>query len=217
MLHTDALIARFVALHIMCSLTTSTKIIPTFCFCTERMHTLLIENTFFVYTGSHWSARNELHCQLFVFNFILLFFFYIVYLYNTFVAYSRLLSCIHLDKHRDHFRSVLNYVHKMHRSDNHCLICRCCCFLKLNQIVKLVTFLPMWDGQDCVKNSENLYQNRASPSFLCYLLYRLFEWLKVSYKTVGLSITKRNNRIEKLNNFQSEFLSHFVRAYRYTV
>lgn len=52
-IHTDALIARFVAFHIVCAHSTSTEIIPTFCFCAELMHTLLIENTFFVYTGSH--------------------------------------------------------------------------------------------------------------------------------------------------------------------
>lgn len=130
MLHTDALIARFVALYIMCSVSTSTKIIPTFCFCTERMHTLLIENTFFVYTGSHCSAYYTMSC---IVNYCFLFLFLTIYLYSTFFAYSRLLSCIHLDKHRDRFQLALNYVHKMHRWDNRCLIYMCCYFLKLKQ------------------------------------------------------------------------------------
>lgn len=146
-IHTDALIARFVALHIMCSLSTATKIIPTFCFCTERMHTLVIENTFFVYAGSHWSALHIIYilkyiqwvvtkkCVFFLKKKFRLHFVqrFNLYLYSTFFAYSPLLSCIHLDKHRDHFRSVLNYVHKMHRSGNRCLICRCCYFLKFDK------------------------------------------------------------------------------------
>ncbi len=66
----------------------------------------------------------------------LIFFFclIIVYLCNTFVAYSRLLSCNHPDKHRGHFPLVLSYVHKMHKLDNRCLICRCCCFLEYKKL-----------------------------------------------------------------------------------